>query len=291
MYLSINKIAIASCIIGKSNMFRKSDLKGVGGLRHFGKYMCEDNIIGEYIWGLGLRHSMTGDLALQSLGDSLTVWDYIKRRARWIRIRKYTVTAATLAEPFTESVVCGIWAAWSFHKTWGVPVWKFLPIHFGIWFAFDYFISSTLDPTVLKQPVQFFLSWVARECLALPLWTMAMWGTVVEWRGRGFNLRPDGTVELATAKGRHGRWPSLLPFARTRSPVRRKESSGKLDDPPAEVEPLKSVGTKDASENAPHNRRSRHSPVVGPTRGDNNSVKEESVSPVSLGPSVAGHKI
>ncbi|KAJ3057027.1 hypothetical protein HK097_001511 [Rhizophlyctis rosea] len=293
MYLTINKIAIASCIIGKSNMFRRSDLKAVGGLRHFGKYMCEDNIIGEYIWGLGLRHKMTGDLALQSLGDSLTVWDYIKRRARWIRIRKYTVTAATLAEPFSESLVCGFWAAWAFYRTLGVPVWKFLPVHFGVWFAFDYFISSTLDPSVLKQPVRYFLSWVVRECLALPVWGLAMWGTVVEWRGRDFNLRRDGTVDLATNKVQHhgGRWASLLPFVRTRSPVRRKESSGKLDDPASEVEPLISVGTNNGSENAPHNRRSRPSPVVGPTNGENVSTKEESVSPVSLGPSVAMHKI
>ncbi|KAJ3044295.1 hypothetical protein HDV00_002615 [Rhizophlyctis rosea] len=126
MYSTINKAAVASCIIGKSNMFRRSSLTAVGGLRYFGKYMCEDNIIGEYLWKEGWRHRLTSDLAYQTLGDSLSLWAYIQRRARWIRIRKYTVTAATLAEPFSESIVSGLWASWAVSATWGIPMWKFL---------------------------------------------------------------------------------------------------------------------------------------------------------------------
>lgn len=52
MYLAINWVSVASCLIGKSNMFRKSDLEKAGGIKVFGKYMSEDNFIGKHLWRL-----------------------------------------------------------------------------------------------------------------------------------------------------------------------------------------------------------------------------------------------
>lgn len=56
MYTAINSFKVASCIIGKSNIFRKCDLDSVGGLRAFGKYMSEDNIIGIKIMEKGFLY-------------------------------------------------------------------------------------------------------------------------------------------------------------------------------------------------------------------------------------------
>ncbi|KAI8854150.1 glycosyl transferase family 21-domain-containing protein [Chytridium lagenaria] len=112
MYVVINKVAVASCIVGKSNLFWKWTLNGVGGVHKFGRFMSEDNIIGNYIWNQRLRHMMTSDVAYQPLGK-LSLEDYFTRRARWTRIRKYTVVGATLFEPFTESVVNAIFSAYS----------------------------------------------------------------------------------------------------------------------------------------------------------------------------------
>ncbi|TPX60952.1 hypothetical protein PhCBS80983_g01473 [Powellomyces hirtus] len=141
MYVTINALAVASCLVGKSDMFRKESL---GGVEAFGKYLREDNAIGDAIWAKGLRHRMTNDLAYQTLG-SLTVLDYLKRRARWIRIRKYTVTAATLTEPFTESILNGVLAAWGFSQLLEVPALTLVPFHFAVWLASDWTIASTLD--------------------------------------------------------------------------------------------------------------------------------------------------
>lgn len=77
MYLAINWARVASCLIGKSNMFRKSD---VGGIREYGKFMSEDNAIGKRVWLTG-GHVMTGDLAWQELGAP-SVSDFFARRAR-----------------------------------------------------------------------------------------------------------------------------------------------------------------------------------------------------------------
>ncbi|KAJ3039178.1 hypothetical protein HDU99_010257, partial [Rhizoclosmatium hyalinum] len=66
MYTIISMLI--SCVIGKSNMFRKSELDSVGGLAHFAKFMSEDNLIGRTIWNKGRRHVVPGDVVYQSLG-------------------------------------------------------------------------------------------------------------------------------------------------------------------------------------------------------------------------------
>ncbi|KAI8922411.1 hypothetical protein DFJ77DRAFT_23568 [Powellomyces hirtus] len=175
MYVTINALAVASCLVGKSDMFRKESL---GGLEAFGKYLSEDNTIGDAIWAKGLRHFMTNDLAYQTLG-SLTVLDYLKRSARWIRIWKYTVTAATLTEPFTESILNGVLAAWGFSQLLEVPALTFLPFHFAVWLASDWTIASTLDQgTKDRSLLAFLAAWGLREACALPLWLFAMGGTL-----------------------------------------------------------------------------------------------------------------
>lgn len=196
MYITINKVAVASCIIGKSNMFRKSDLAHLGGLEYYGKFMSEDNIMGVGLWEKGLRHSMTTDLAYQTLG-SLSVPDYFKRRARWIRIRKYTVVAATLFEPFTESILNGLLAAWAISRFLGTSIPLFLVVHYSVWIASDWMIVTTLDPATRQEPMRFLRAWVVRELCALPLWLYAMAGSTVEWRGKSFWLNRDGTVTVA----------------------------------------------------------------------------------------------
>ena len=108
MYLAINELAIASCVAGKSCLFRKSDLEraaekkrasgkglllaaGEGGLAAFGKYLGEDNMIGEAIWiELGMRHAMGTDMAGNTVG-AMSYRTFFRRRVRWIRVRKFMV--------------------------------------------------------------------------------------------------------------------------------------------------------------------------------------------------------
>ncbi|TPX31536.1 hypothetical protein SmJEL517_g05154 [Synchytrium microbalum] len=198
MYLSINYASISSCINGKSNMFRKTDLEraAAGGLAHFARYLSEDNIMGEKIWQLGLRHATTADFAMQPLG-ALSLVEYFRRRSRWIRIRKYVVTVATLIEPFTESIVCGllgVWG-WSYFLGWTrSQCIMFLVMHFIGWIASDTVIAFTIDDSLAKSADVYFLAWIVREVMALPIWCIAMAGYIVEWRGKPFRLNPDGTA-------------------------------------------------------------------------------------------------
>lgn len=135
MYTAINTVLVAPCIVGKSNMFRRSHLDYLTGpssssseARHagidfFSENICEDHLIGDLLWKKKVReekelgerwgkHAMVfGDLAVQPVAN-MSVPAYIARRVRWLRVRKFTVLLATLVEPGTESFLCSIYGAW-----------------------------------------------------------------------------------------------------------------------------------------------------------------------------------
>ncbi|CAO3571998.1 unnamed protein product [Mortierella alpina] len=206
MYLFINWTGLASCVVGKSSLYRRSDLDKVGGLARFGKYMAEDNLIATEIFNMGYKHEMTSDLAYQSLG-AMTPSDYFLRRARWTRIRKYTVTAATVVEPFIEMIGCGLVASYGFNLLWQTHFLNFLAFHCVIWFLIDLSMYQALSGNKLDNLRGFLMAWSLRELAALPLYAYAVAGSTVDWRDQTFLLLRNGTVQpLAPAHDmRHSR--------------------------------------------------------------------------------------
>jgi ceramide glucosyltransferase len=256
MYTAISTVAVAPCIVGKSNMFRRSHLNyltspaGLGGLSssdpgssevlntrnvgidHFSYNICEDHLIGDLLWrssipdepSIGNHGLLFGDLAIQPIAE-MSVQAYIARRIRWLRVRKFTVTLATLVEPGTESVLCSAYGGFAvttlpwFHQALGIPqTWSvffvFWLLSLTIWAAVDwteYLLLHSgktieMDENVppFARPLtthsrRFFLHWLAawlgREALALPIWIWAFWGGVtVVWRDRKFWVGMDMKV-------------------------------------------------------------------------------------------------
>jgi ceramide glucosyltransferase len=139
-YNAINTVAVAPCVMGKSTMFRRKQLNYVTsgnpirppGLDVFSDNICEDHLIGDALWKKpqafeepGYRptpgeekqkwgkHAMLfGDLCFQPISHT-SVANTIDRRVRWLRVRKFTVTAATFVEPGTESILCSIYGAYA----------------------------------------------------------------------------------------------------------------------------------------------------------------------------------
>ena len=139
-YTAINTVVIAPCIVGKSNMFRRSHLAHLTsgqGIDYFSSNICEDHLIGDLLWrgtipcdllpsqcqttpegarteySIGNHALCFGDLAIQPLAN-MSVRSYVARRIRWLRVRKFTVPAATLVEPGTESFLCSLYGAIAF---------------------------------------------------------------------------------------------------------------------------------------------------------------------------------
>ncbi|KAH9942936.1 glycosyltransferase family 21 protein [Amylocystis lapponica] len=230
MYLAINSVAIESCVVGKSCMYRRSDLErcngslkpivhpstpeadsasapGERGLAAFGRFLAEDNMIASALWHeLGLRHELSCDVARNAV-NSMSLADYLLRRVRWVRVRKRMVLAATMIEPITESVVLGLLLVFGTTYRFGIPQWLLLIIHFAAWLAVDMDVFASLagHPVPAEARWSFVAAWAARELLALPIWIWAIAGNEITWRGRQYKVLQNGEAQRVSA-GSGGWW-------------------------------------------------------------------------------------
>ncbi|KAJ2846951.1 Ceramide glucosyltransferase [Coemansia brasiliensis] len=195
MYLAINAFGIASCLMGKSNLYYKSALDNVGGLASFGQYLAEDNMIGQALWRSGWSHTMTGDLARQP-ADINSLAEYCSRRIRWVRTRKYNVTFATFYEPLTESILLGVLTSWALQHLFDYRMLTTFTTFMLCWFSLDMIFFYRINGGSPQSWPWFVLSWICREAMALPLWFVAIIGDTVVWRGQRFRFHINGTVDV-----------------------------------------------------------------------------------------------
>jgi len=249
MYVAINTFAFESCVVGKSNMYRRSDIDKLDaslkphssivdeaviispsttyGLPAFGKFLAEDNTIASALWHeLDVRHELSCDIARNAVGN-MSLSDYIWRRVRWIRVRKHMVLIATILEPLTECVVLSLIASWSFTQLLGIPHWLTLLLHYLIWVMVDLDVYESLagHPLPVSRLWQFLGAWTIRELLAFPIWCVAILGDEVVWRGKRYQMMRNGEVKHATGEG------YLSSFLRRLCSTRRKDSYEPLDNP------------------------------------------------------------
>lgn len=221
-------------------MFRRSHLDALTsgqGIDYFSHNICEDHLIGDLLWKsrvpeedrgekLGKHAMVFGDLAIQPM-EGMRAKEYVARRVRWLRVRKFTVPAATLVEPGTESFLCSLYGAyavttlpWFYHALHLPPTWLsfglFWLLSVSIWAAFDWTLYVLLHsaasvevtddtPDFARAPTghgttrrpfrEWLTAWVGRESLALPIWIWAIYGGVtVVWRGKKFRVGMDMRV-------------------------------------------------------------------------------------------------
>jgi ceramide glucosyltransferase len=241
-YTAINTVLIAPCSVGKSTMFRRRHLDYLtdgAGINYFSENICEDHLIGDLLWKgkvaeevggerWGKHACCFGDLALQPMAN-MSLAEYWRRRIRWLRVRKYTVTLATFVEPGTESFLCSLYGAFavttlpSFQSYVGIPpTWIAFAIFWlcsvSAWCLVDRTLYLLLhsgrsietddDTPAFALPPQegrrrsfsdWLFAWIGREALALPIWIWAVYGGArVEWRGREFWVGMDMKVHEIT---------------------------------------------------------------------------------------------
>jgi ceramide glucosyltransferase len=268
MYVAINTVAVAPCIIGKSTMFRRLHLdyltsqaalkerkrdpskeaiplEASTGIDFFSHNICEDHLIGDLLWKSPLpvtpdlpgnmrNHGLVfGDLAIQPI-SLMSVTNYVSRRVRWLRVRKFTVPVATLVEPGTESFLCSAMGAYGLTtleatRNWAGTTWYAFWAWWGLsilcWMAVDWTVflllhsGRTVETNVGESNVPAFArplstgvtarrhfstwmaAWLGREALALPVWTWAIWGgTTVAWRDGKYWVGLDMKVHEITGR-------------------------------------------------------------------------------------------
>ncbi|KAH3665912.1 hypothetical protein OGAPHI_004101 [Ogataea philodendri] len=212
-YVSLNEVAVAPCVNGKSNVYRRSELDEAvfrmgqsasapssdgqsgdihqdaryyslqpgHGIRFFARYIGEDNMIGIALWDYCHgRTAMTGDCVVQPLGGSNGLLAYCHRRIRWLRVRKYMVLAATLLEPTTECLLSGLYGGFAMGVLFGSSYFSkwFFTLHVLVWLATDYIQMCHLFDSVrgggIEEPFFVELS-SSRVQEKSPTWFLTNW--------------------------------------------------------------------------------------------------------------------
>ena len=232
------------------------------GIDFFSNNICEDHLISDLLWRSPVPAMTCALAALEgrdpgrplsnaaspTLSATSTIWGnhalllappciqpvrgvplraYAARRARWLRVRKFTVPAATAVEPGTESLaattlsVAGL--VMFLPSAWprAILALMFWVVGVGAWAAVDRWVWSLLQerlradaeggsaPAFMHDAGQrkwrsWLAAWVAREVLAWPIWAWAIFGgSGVLWREKRFWVGMDMRVhEISDAKKR-----------------------------------------------------------------------------------------
>ena len=244
MYIAINWLVLDSCVMGKSNMYRRSDIARltglpssrnqyksqkaapngeaelpryspdvVTGLPAFADYLAEDNMIASSMMHeLGLLHDMSCDVAINGIGE-MSFFDYVDRRVRWIRVRRHMVLSATIIEPFTECLVLCLIGMFSVGSILGIPPLVFAVTHVAAWLSVDLGVYTALAgaPLPSSEWWMFIGAWTIRELAAFPIWVMGIVGNEVTWRGVRYTMLRNGRVRSREGKQSRSGYYEMLP--------------------------------------------------------------------------------
>src|SRR5690606_32756760 len=181
-----------ACVIGKSMLFRKSDLAEVGGLELVRDILAEDYVLGRAFQKAG-KNVLLSTTTAENVNVDATVEHFVSRHARWLKMRAAIHIPGFVADLLANSSALSLLA----FLTSGLD-----PLFFAI-FAVHAVVKAAGDAYLLGRTRGVPMAWrhrlvgPLRDVLMMAIWPYAAFSRSIEWRGvrlrLGWNtkLRPD----------------------------------------------------------------------------------------------------
>jgi ceramide glucosyltransferase len=184
------------CVMGKSMMFRKSEM-GVKTVQAAGKFLAEDYAMGLMARAMGFDVKLMSIPVKQNLGEYPfhQFWD---RHIRWGRLRKYQAPWAFIFEPlFYSFISAGLIGTLGFGMISVQTIPAFFMIHLYLWMFAEVLLLNAIGYELSFRAIGV---WLLRELTYLPMWFKIAIGNQITWKGRQFKIIPGGKI-LALAVG------------------------------------------------------------------------------------------
>lgn len=170
--------------VGPTIVARRSALDALGGIERFQNYLAEDFMLGKIAseQGFGVRFS---SYVVDHRIGSETMRANFAHRIRWARSTRRSRPAGYVGQFFTHPFPIALLICLLYPHAWPLLVVTVVFRAVAAWVVSDHVLGAKVPWLLL--PVQ--------DVLAFVFWIAGFFGNSIQWRGRRYILKRDGTVE------------------------------------------------------------------------------------------------
>ena len=178
-----------TCIVGKTEVYRRSELERLGGMEIVKDMLLEDFVLGKTYRKAG-KKLLLSRLATYNVNVTSSLGAFFNRHTRWLIMAAVVSKPALLAELFSNPLALSLaaWAASGFElRLLAAP-------------ASVAVLKTTVDAWAVRfmrgrgMKLGHCLLSPVRDLLHLAIWVHSAFTRTTQWRGRRFRLGPDTRI-------------------------------------------------------------------------------------------------